>query len=45
MKEFDLSAGKKFGKRMQVNAVGGLVNAASLGDTRKLGRVEFRFYF
>ncbi len=45
MKEFDLEAGKKFGKKLQVNLLSGYVKSSLLSNNALMGRLEFRYYF
>jgi hypothetical protein len=45
MCEFDLEAGKKFGKKLQVNLLSGYVRSNLLTDNALMGRIEFRYYF
>jgi hypothetical protein len=45
MKEFDLEAGKKFGKNLQVNLLNGIVRSKLLSDDALMSRIEFRYYF
>jgi hypothetical protein len=45
MRETDFEVGKKFGKRLQINALSGLVNSYLLTDKALMGRIEFRYYF
>ena len=45
MKEFDLEAGKKFGKNLLVNLLSGIVRSNLLSNDALMGRIEFRYYF
>lgn len=45
LKEFDLEAGKKLGKKLQLNLISGYVKSSLLSDNALMGRVEFRYYF
>ncbi len=45
MREMDFELGKKFGKRLQVNALSGLVDSYLLTNKALMGRIEFRYYF